>query len=284
MEARGVPAEVPRHHADLLGRDVQLVRARVLEDEVVALGARQLAVDHTPVPPDAVDPMHREVSGLELIGDGHGRAAREAGRGPRVPPGAEEILFRDHREAAGREHEARRERCLDPLHGQVAHDLGGAFERAVTATDEQDPGPVGRRSLEPACEFGRIARGRPPSGHAEVDSLSELRQVELDVAGDRILDRGDHLRSRPADGLRERRRLRVGLGRALERPLGLGHGHPAPRREQLGGHRHPIEQERCERVGSLEAEPVGEPLHAVAEPVGQVRRASLGDREEVVIG
>ena len=104
------------------------------------------------------------------------------------------------------------------------------------------------------------------------------------MAGDRLLDRRDHLRSRPTDGLRERLRLRVGLGRALERPLGVGHGHPAPGREQLGGHGHPIEQERCERVGPLEAEPVGEPLHPVAEPVGQPRRAALGDREEVVVG
>jgi hypothetical protein len=70
----------------------------------------------------------------------------------------------------------------------------------------------------------------------------------------------------------------------LQRALRLRHHDPGTGREQLPRRRHAVEEERRERVGSLETESVGEALQAVAEPVGQVRGTSRGDRAELVVG
>ena len=75
MQARRVAAEVARDHADLVGRHEQLVALRVLQDQVVALRAGERAVRDARVAADAVDPVDREVAGLELVGDRVGAPA-----------------------------------------------------------------------------------------------------------------------------------------------------------------------------------------------------------------
>ena len=116
VQARGVATEVARDHAHLVARDEQLVALRVLEDQVVALGAGELAVRDAGVAPHAVDPVHREVARLELVGDRLDAPPREPRRGAGVPAGAEQVLLGGDRERAGLEDEAVRERRLDGLH------------------------------------------------------------------------------------------------------------------------------------------------------------------------
>ena len=67
MDPRDVAADVASDHAHGVGRHVELVALRVLEDEVVALRTAELSVDDALVAPDPVDPMHGEVPGVELV-------------------------------------------------------------------------------------------------------------------------------------------------------------------------------------------------------------------------
>ena len=83
VHAGHVAADVARDHPDGVGGHVELVPLRVLEDEVVAFGAGELAVHDARVAAHAVDPVHGEVSRLELVGHPVAAPSREA-RGLRV--------------------------------------------------------------------------------------------------------------------------------------------------------------------------------------------------------
>ena len=76
------------HGVDLVGRDVELVVAAVLEQQVVALDAADGPLDHAAVAGDAVLVVHDVVAGLEVVEEAlgrrgsRGRARRWARRRP----------------------------------------------------------------------------------------------------------------------------------------------------------------------------------------------------------
>ncbi len=150
--------------------------------------------------------------------------------------------------------------------------------------DEHDPRAVGRRPPEPAGQLDLVALRGPPPGDAEIEPLRELGEPQLHVAVDRLLDRREHLRARPSDRLGERLGLRMRLRGSLERPLRVGHHDPRSGRQQLRRRRHVLEEERRERVGTLEAEPVGQSLETVSEPIGHVGGSLRGHRPELTVG
>src|SRR5207248_3849498 len=68
VKPRLFAAHVPRDHADLVARHVQLVALCVLQQEVVPLGPTDLTPDHARVPADAVHLVHRKLAGDQLHG------------------------------------------------------------------------------------------------------------------------------------------------------------------------------------------------------------------------
>ena len=82
-QARRVAAGVVADGVDLVGRDVELVVAPVLEQEVVALDAADGAGDHAAVAGDAVLVVHDVVAGLEVVEERGGVGAA----GPRARGG-----------------------------------------------------------------------------------------------------------------------------------------------------------------------------------------------------
>ena len=70
---------------DLVGRDVELVVAPVLEQQVVALDAADGPLDHAGVAGHAVLVVHDVVAGLEVVEEPLGVAL--AGAGPCGGPG-----------------------------------------------------------------------------------------------------------------------------------------------------------------------------------------------------
>ena len=68
MQPGGLAPDVLRHHPDLIGGDVQPVAARVLQEQVVALGAGHGPADHPDVAAHPVHRMHGQVAGGELHG------------------------------------------------------------------------------------------------------------------------------------------------------------------------------------------------------------------------
>ena len=88
VERRRLAAGVVADGVDLVGRDVELVVALVLEQQVVALDAADGPLDHAGVAGDAVLVVHDVVAGLEVVEEalarraGGRRAARWARRRP----------------------------------------------------------------------------------------------------------------------------------------------------------------------------------------------------------
>ena len=109
-QRRLVAAGVVPDRVDLVGRDVELVVAAVLEQEVVALDARDGALDHAPEPGDAVLVVHDEVAGLEVVEEPLGVGAPAGPHRPVRAPPAGEVGLGEHRELDGREDEPALER------------------------------------------------------------------------------------------------------------------------------------------------------------------------------
>src|SRR5213079_2416812 len=150
------------------------------------LGARERSVDDPGVPAHAVDPMYGEVTGLQLLRDRVGPPPREPGRGPRVATRPEEILLRRDRELGRSEDEPVRERGFDRLDGRRTHDLARARQRAVTASRDDRAIAARLEVAQPLRDLGRVALRRPPRAELQIEPLGELRQLELDMPGDRV--------------------------------------------------------------------------------------------------
>ena len=105
-----VAAGVVADGVDLVGRDVELVVAAVLEQEVVALDAADGARDHPAVAGDAVLVVHDVVAGLEVVEERARRRVRR-GRGPAVGAApAGEVGLGQHRQLDAGQDEAPLER------------------------------------------------------------------------------------------------------------------------------------------------------------------------------
>ena len=228
---------------------------------------------------DAVDPVDREVAGLELVGDRVVAPRREPRRGARVLAGAEEVLLGGDGDRARRGDEAVRERRLDRLDVEArADELPHALERPVPARRDDQPVAPRGELRQPRRELRGVALRAPPIGEPQVESLRELREMQPHVLAERLVERMEHVRTRPADRLGQRLALVVRLARAVLRALRLRQHHPRPVRQQLGHRRHVVEHERRQRLGALDEQPVGHALQPVAEPVAPaaapgVRRA-----------
>ncbi len=66
--------------------------------------------------------------------------------------------------------------------------------------------------------------------------------------------------------------------------MGFGQHHPGALGEQLGRCRQVLEQERRERLGALDEQPVGQALQLIREPVGVLVRHLGGARAQGVVG
>ena len=100
---------------------------------------------------------------------------------------------------------------------------------------------------------------------------------------ERLGQRMEDVRPRPADRLGQRLALLEGLARPVLRPLRLGQHHPRAVRQQLRDRRHPIEDERSERLGALDEQAVRHALQAVPEALRLQLRAAPGERADLVV-
>ena len=99
MQPRGLAADVLRHHAHLVGGDVQLVALRVLQQQVVPLRPGHGPAHHSHVAAHAVNLVNGQVTWSQLHGQGFGPAAGQARGGPGMAARTEQVLFRDHGQA-----------------------------------------------------------------------------------------------------------------------------------------------------------------------------------------
>ena len=110
-----VAAGVVAHGVDLVGRDVELVVAPVLEQQVVALDAADGPLDHAAVAGHAVLVVHDVVAGLEVVEEALG--GRLAGAGPAVGAAAAgDVGLGQHRQL----HRGQQEPPLQRHHHDVA--------------------------------------------------------------------------------------------------------------------------------------------------------------------
>src|SRR5207237_2960149 len=117
VEPRRVAAEVLRDHPDRVGRNGEAVALRVLQDEVVALGARDGAARDADVATDTVHLVDGVVAGRELQRERVPAPLRDPGSGTRMPPGAEEVVLGRERDAARVEDEALLDGSFLSVHG-----------------------------------------------------------------------------------------------------------------------------------------------------------------------
>ena len=159
-----VASGVAAHGADLIGRDVQLVAAAVLQQQVVALDTADGPLRHPRVATDAVLVVHDEVAGLERVVE---VGATLGARGAAVhAPSTGEVGLGDDREPRARYDDAPLERR--------DHDADLARRDAVDGVDAlagqhvvEAPGrsPARRRRGPPAnrCRGGCAAGASSPS-------------------------------------------------------------------------------------------------------------------------
>ena len=158
-----------------------------------------------------------------------------------------------------------------------------AFQRPVPARRDDQPIAPRGEIRQPRRELRGVALRAPPIGESQIESLRELREMQPNVLAERLVERMEHVRTRPADRLGERLALVVRLARAVLRALRLRQHHPRPVRQQLRHRRHVVEHERRQRLGALDEQPVGDPLEPVAEPVGLQLRPASGERADRVV-
>ena len=98
VQRRGLAAGVAADDADLVGGDVELVAALVLEEEVVRGHTADGPLHHAPVPGDAVGVVHDVVAGFEGLVEVD--AAAGAARRPVDAATTGEVGFGDERTPA----------------------------------------------------------------------------------------------------------------------------------------------------------------------------------------
>ncbi len=168
-EAGAVTTRVVTHGVDLVGRDVELVVALVLEQQVVAVDSADGPLDHAAVAGDAVLVVDDVVALLEVVEEALGVAAT----GPRPAVGA----------AAAGEVGLGQQRQLDaaqdgPPLERGDHDVG------VDALGREELAQPGGRAL---------AVGAHDDSEAVLPQADEARQQPGAVADDRVPPRALHL-------------------------------------------------------------------------------------------
>ena len=125
-----------------------------------------------------------------------------------------------------------------------------------------------------ASSAGVALRG-PPVRESQVDALGELGEMQLHPLPQRLLQRMEHPLDGPRERLRERLGLQVRLMGAVQRAVRLAHDHPRAVGKELGRRGQRVEQERRERLGALDEQPVGQALQLIGVAV-RVQRGGLG--------
>ena len=241
---------------DLVARDVELVVAAELEQQVVALSAADGPLHHAREAADAVDVVHHMVAGLEVVEEGL-RLATALGPGLAVrPPTSRHIGLRKHSELHRREDEAALDRLHDDLHpgGGALVDVSVVARRhhrhLETLVAQHHLKPIGRS----------LGVGREDHAVAIAQEVPQLRDEARRVAHHRgPAHRLDHRRRR---ALRSRRHRPCRCTRVREQPV---------EREVQPWERSRVSQHRAgpigapsdgERVGqrSLFVEQIGSPI------------------------
>ncbi len=184
IAAREVPDRV-----DLIRRDVELVVAAVLEQEVVALHTRDRSLHHAGEPGDAVLMMHDVVAGVEVVEEPFGVAVPSRPNGAVRTPAPREIGLREDGELDGRKDEAALERRHGDLEAKPV-----LVEEAVDA------------------RLGAVAVGAHDDSVALTAQVGQLRHEAVAAADHGVpTDRldGGHVRSFRCDRDRPRRCVRV---------------------------------------------------------------------------
>ena len=283
VHARDVAAEVFRDHADRVRRHVELVVRRVLQDEVVALGAGERSVDDAGVAADPVDPMHGEVARFQLLRDRIRPPAREPRRRARVAAGPEDVLLGHDRELRRGEDEPVRQRRFDRLDGRRTEDLSRALQGTVTAPRDDRAIPACLQVSQPWRDLGRVALCRPPGSELEIEPFGELRQLELHAPGDGVVQRVERPGTRPGERVGERLGFVVRRRGAVQRSARLREDDPRPVGQELRGRREPVEQERRRGLHPLGMQTVRDPLQEIGEPVGLANRLGSGSCPDVAV-
>ena len=158
-------------------------------------------------------------------------------------------------------------------------------ERPVPAAGQQQRMPRPRRAPRALASSAALPCAVPQPEMPEVEPLGELGEVQPHVR------RRAHRRAGAAPGppatRSPRRALRPRGARPagpIERALGVGQHDPRALGQQLGRRGHAIEQERRERLRSLDEQPVGEPLRAGRRSAPARRQRRLRAVAQGVIG
>ena len=133
VDGRRLAPGVGLDGVDLVGGDVELVAAAVLQEEVVAFRPGDGPGDHAAVAGDAVLVVHDEVARLEVVEE----ALREPGAGARPavgPPAPGEVSLGQHRQPQGGQHEA-------PLQG-LDHDPSARCGQVGGLVDHRQADPL----------------------------------------------------------------------------------------------------------------------------------------------
>ena len=271
------------HGVDLVGRDVELVVAAVLEQQVVALDAVDGALHHPAEPGDTVLVMHDVVAGREVVEELRGVGAAAGARWAVGAATTGEVGFGEHRELDRRKDEA-------PLEGR---DLEFGLEAVLV----EQPANARRRPFVVRADHDAVAL---------LAQVGQLAHEAVAVADDGIpahrLDRGDARpfrrdRHRPCGrvGVREqtierhvqarelggaggvgapRLRQRAGevgflgedVGGAVAESFGLDEDDLRVARQEVEQHVLAVDEPRQPRLHAVERQPVGQPLPLLATP------------------
>ena len=275
VERRRLAAGVGSDRVDLVGREVELVTAAVLELQVVPLGAADRPRHHAGEAGDSVNVVDDVVSRGQVVEE----TFRRAGSRPRLavrPPPAGHVRLGHDGELRGQDEGSAIHRCDDDVDARAADldvDLGWWL------VDEQTAGEAlavehGRHALGAAAAVG--ADDHPVAGTGE---LAEASGEAGGVAEHRRPARGLERHRPGAPGNGEHRRE---LGAcALQEPVEseVQPGHPgggvgrleSPRRRQALGERHLL----VEDLGGTVTQPPGLEEHDPGALVEEIREQML---------
>ena len=148
----------PVHRAHLVGGDVELVAAPVLEQQVVAFDAPDGALGHPRVAADAVLVVHDEVAGLERVVEVC--AATRAPRPAVHTPPAGEVGLGDHGHLRPRDDDAAlegrdnnadlaRRDAVDRVDAFTGEHIAEATRRSLAVGGDRDTRPVVAQCPQP---------------------------------------------------------------------------------------------------------------------------------------